>query len=53
MEVRRAIDDLHSSLEHITAEDELLAVIADRLTGLRQSYRCHRSLFTPPDIEFF
>jgi hypothetical protein len=52
MEVRQAIDDLRSSLEHITAEDELLGVIADRLTALRQSYPSHRSSFTPSDIEF-
>lgn len=52
MEVRQAIDDLRSSLGHITAEDELLGVIADRLTALRQSYPSHRSLFTPSDIEF-
>jgi len=52
MEVRQAIDDLRSSLEHITAEDELLGVIADRLTALRQSYPSHRPLFTPSDIEF-
>ncbi|MBV8845541.1 MAG: hypothetical protein JO307_22260 [Bryobacterales bacterium] len=52
MEVRRAIDDLHTSLEHIAAEDQLLAVIADRLTALRQSYPSYRSLFTPSDIEF-
>ena len=52
MQVRQALDDLHSSLEHITAVDELLRVIADRLTALRQSYPSHRSLFTPSDIEF-
>ena len=52
MEVRQVIDDLRFSLEHITAEDELLGVIADRLTALRQSFSSHRSLFTPTDIEF-
>ncbi len=52
MEVRQVIDDLRSSLEHVTPEDELLAVIADRLTALRQSFPSHRSLFTPSDIEF-
>jgi hypothetical protein len=52
MEVRQVIDDLRSSLEHVTPEDELLGVIADRLTALRQSFPSHRSLFTPSDIEF-
>jgi hypothetical protein len=52
MEVRQVIDDLRSSLEHVTPEDELLKVIADRLTALRQSFPSHRSLFTPSDIEF-
>ncbi|HWC99432.1 MAG TPA: topoisomerase DNA-binding C4 zinc finger domain-containing protein [Candidatus Sulfopaludibacter sp.] len=52
MDVRQVIDDLRSSLEHITAEDELLGVIADRLTALRRSYPSHRSSFTPSDIEF-
>lgn len=52
MEVREAIDDLRSSLEHITAEDELLAVIDVRVPGLRQSYPSHRPLFTPTDIAF-
>ena len=51
MEVRQAIDDLRSSLEYITAEDELLGIIVDRLTALRQSYPSDRSLFTPSDIE--
>jgi hypothetical protein len=51
MQVRQAIDDLRSSLEHITAEDELLGVIANHLTALRQSYPSHRSSFTPSDIE--
>jgi hypothetical protein len=52
VEVRQAIDDLRSSLEHITAEDELFGVIADRLTALRRCYPSHRSSFTPTDIEF-
>jgi hypothetical protein len=52
MQVRQAIDDLRSSLEHITAEDELLRIIADQLTALRQSYPSHLSSFTPRDIEF-
>jgi hypothetical protein len=52
MEVRQAIDDLRSSLERVTAEDELLGVIADRLTDLRRSFPVHRSFFTPRDIEF-
>jgi hypothetical protein len=52
MQVRQAIDDLRSSLEHMTAEDELLGVIASQLTALRQSYPSHRSSFTPRDIEF-
>lgn len=52
MEVREAIVDLRSSLGHIIAEDELLGLIADRLTALRQCYPSHRSLFTPSDIEF-
>jgi hypothetical protein len=52
MEVRQSIDELRSSLEHITAEDELLRVIADRLSSLRQSFPSHRSLFTESDLEF-
>jgi hypothetical protein len=52
MEVRQSIDELRSSLEHITADDELLRVIADRLTSLRQSFPSHRSLFTESDLEF-
>src|SRR5260370_16865559 len=52
LEVRQVIDDMRSSLEHVTPEDELLAVIADRLTALRQSFPSPRSLFTPSDIEF-
>jgi len=39
MEMRQAIDDLRSSLEHITAEDELLGIIADQLTALTESIR--------------
>ena len=46
MEVRRAIDDLRSSLERITAEDDLFAVIADRLAALRQSCPSNGSLLT-------
>ena len=52
MEVRRVIDDLRFSVEHITAEEELLQVITDQLTALRQSFSSHRPLFTPGDIEF-
>jgi hypothetical protein len=52
MEVRQAIDNLRSSLEHISAEDELLGVIADQLTALRQSYPSRRSSFTASDSEF-
>jgi len=52
MEMRQAIDDLRSSLEHITAEDELLGIIADQLTALRESYSSQRSSFTPSDIDF-
>lgn len=52
MQVRRTIDDLHSSLEHITAEYELLRVIPNHLIALRQAYPSHRRLFTPSDVEF-
>jgi hypothetical protein len=52
LEVRQIIDDLRSSLEHVTAEDRLVAIIADRLISLRQLFRSHRSLFAPSDIEF-
>lgn len=52
MEVRQVIDGLRFSLDNITAEDELLVVIADQLTALRQSFSSHRSLFAPSDIEF-
>jgi hypothetical protein len=52
LEVRHLIDDLRSSLEHITAEDRLLGIITDRLTSLRQLFPSHRSLFAPSDIEF-
>jgi len=52
MEVRQAIDDLRSSLERVIAEDEVLRVIADRLTVLRRLFPSHRCLFTPSDIEF-
>lgn len=52
MEVRKVIDDLRFSLEHITAEDELLRGITDQLIALRQSFPSHRALFTPSDIDF-
>jgi len=52
LEVRQAIDDLRSSLEHMTAEDRLLGIITDRLTSLRQLFPSHRSLFASSDIEF-
>jgi hypothetical protein len=52
MEVRKAIDDLRSSLEQIAGEEELFRVISDGLTALRQSFSPHRSLFAPSDIEF-
>ena len=52
MDVRESIDELHSSLEHIAVEDELLGVITDRLTALREAYPSHRSLFSASDIEF-
>jgi hypothetical protein len=52
MEVRLAIDELHFSLDHITAEEDLLGVITDRLTLLRSFYPSHPDSFTPSDIEF-
>jgi len=52
MEIRQVIDDLRSSLEHVTPEDELLGVIADRLTSLRQSFPSQPVPFTPSDIDF-
>lgn len=52
MEVRQAIDDLRSCLKRVTAEDELLGIIAARLTALRRAYPSHKSSFTPSDIEF-
>ena len=52
MEVRQAIDDLRHSVEHVTADDELLGIIVDRLTALRQIFPSQRSIFTPGDIEF-
>jgi hypothetical protein len=52
MEVRQTIDDLRLSVEHIAGEDELLAIIVDRLTALRQVFPFQRSVFTPGDIEF-
>jgi len=33
MEVRQTIEELRLSIEHITAEDELLGIIIDRLTA--------------------
>ena len=52
MEVRQAIHDLHFSLEHTIAEDELVGVIADRLPALRKAYPSYRSSFAPDDIDF-
>ena len=52
MEVRQTIDDLYSSLEHITAEDQLLRVIADGPAALRECYPSHRSSFNLSNIEF-
>ena len=52
VEVRKAIDDLRCSLDHLAREEELLQVVSDGLTALRQSFPFHRPLFTPSDIEF-
>ena len=52
MEVRQTIEDLRLSVEHIAAEDELIGIIVDRLTALRQVFPFQRSAFTPSDIEF-
>jgi hypothetical protein len=52
MEARETIDELRLSVEHIAAEDELLGIIVDRLTALRQVFRSQRFVFTPGDIEF-
>jgi hypothetical protein len=52
MEVRQTIDDLRDSVEHLTDEEELLAIIIGRLTGLRQLFLPQRSAFSPGDIEF-
>src|SRR5712691_1326354 len=52
MDVQNIIDELRFSVEHIVSEEELLHVITERLTALRQSFSSHRSLFTPSHIEF-
>jgi hypothetical protein len=52
MEVRQTIEELRLSIEHIAAEDELLGIIVDRLTALRQVFPFQRSVFAPSDIEF-
>jgi hypothetical protein len=52
MEVRKTIDDLRFSLEHITAEEELFRAITDQLVALRRSFPSQRPLFTPTDIDF-
>jgi len=52
VEVRPAIENLQSSLEHIASADELLRIIDDHLTALRRCYSSHPSGFTASDIEF-
>ena len=52
MDVDNIIDELRSSAEHIMSEEELLHVITERLTMLRQSFSSHKSLFTPSHIEY-
>ena len=52
MEVWQTIDDLRLSVEHIAAEDELLRIIVDRLTTLRQVFPFQRSVFTLTDIAY-
>jgi len=52
MEVRQTIDELRSSLEHIIDEEELLELIAGRVSELRRSYPSHRSHFSREDIVF-
>jgi hypothetical protein len=52
MDVRQVIDDLRSSLGHMTAEDQLLDFIDSSLSALRECYPACRSLFSANDIEF-
>ncbi|HLJ46651.1 MAG TPA: hypothetical protein VKU01_11620 [Bryobacteraceae bacterium] len=52
MDIRKAIDDLRFSLEHITAEEQLLQTISEQLIILRQSFGTYRRQFTLADIDF-
>jgi hypothetical protein len=52
MQVRKTIDDLRLSLEHVIAEEELLQIIFRGLETLRQSFLSDRLQFSPTDINF-
>lgn len=46
------IAEIHSALDSNTREFELLALIENRLTVLRQRYKTHRNEFSSEGIEF-
>jgi hypothetical protein len=52
VDVENIVAGLRLSLETIVSEDNLLLVITERVTTLRESFPSHRRLFTPSHIEF-
>lgn len=52
VDVEKIIDELRFSLEHDASEEKVLGAIDESLTALRQSFRFHKSIFTPNHICF-
>jgi hypothetical protein len=52
MNIQESIDELSFSLEHSLKEEELLDIISNKLTALRQTFSSDKSLFTADHIEF-
>jgi hypothetical protein len=52
MEVPEAIHELRASLEYLTSEEDLLAVIGRGLASLRAAFAAHREEFSAANIEF-
>jgi hypothetical protein len=52
MDIQKSIDELRFSLEHSLKEVELLGIISNKLTALRQTFSSNKALFTADNVEF-
>jgi hypothetical protein len=52
MDIQKSIDELRFSLEHSLKEVELLDIIRNKLTALRQTFSSNKALFTVDNVEF-